>query len=76
MLPPLTQELLTCTGRGLDSQVPSTSPLNITTHLPNHHTIASSAEDMLLSGATREGARRGGAGNKEPGDLQPLPPSL
>ena len=63
-------------GKGLDSQVPSTNTLNIITHLHNHHTIASGAKDLLLSGATRQGARRGGACNKEPGDLQPLPPSL
>ena len=63
-----------CVGRGLVSQVPSTSTHNNTTHMLNHHTIASSAEDLLLSGVTRQGAKRGGAGNKEPGDLQPLPP--
>ena len=64
-----------CVGRGLDSQVPSTSTLN-TTHLLNHLTAASGAADQLLSGATRQGARRGGTGSKEPGHLQPLPPSL
>ena len=63
-------------GRGLDSQVPSTSTLNNTTHLLNHHTAASFAADQLLSGATWQGVRSGGTGNKEPGDLQPLPPSL
>ena len=63
-------------GRGLDSQIPNTSTLNITTHLLNLHTAASGAADQLLSGATRQGARRGGTGSKEPGDLQPLPPSL
>ena len=65
-LPPLGQELLMCGVRGLDSQVPSTSTLNNTTHLLNHHTIAGSTEDLLLSGVTRQGARRGGTGNKEP----------
>ena len=64
-----------CVGRGLDSQVPSTGTLN-TTHLPNHLTAASGAADQLLSGATRQGARRGGTGSKGPGHLQPLTPSL
>ena len=50
-----------CVERGLDSQVPSTSTNNKTTHLYNHHTIASDAEDLLLSGATRQGATPGGA---------------
>ena len=63
-------------GRGLDSQVPSTSTLNITTNLLNHLTAASGAADQLLSGATRQGARRGGTGSKGPGHLQPLTPSL
>ena len=63
-----------CVERGLDGQVPSTSTLNNTTHLLNLHTIASGAEDLLLNGVTRQGARRGGAVNKGPGDLQPLPP--
>ena len=62
-----------CVGRGLDSQVPSTSTLN-TTHLPNHLTAASGAADQLLSGATRQGARRGGPGSKRPGHLPPYPP--
>ena len=65
-----------CVGRGLDSQVFSTSTLNNTTHLLNHYAITNGAEDLLFSGVTRQGAKRGGAGNKEPGDLQPLPPSL
>ena len=64
-----------CEGRGLDSQVPSTSTLN-TPHLPNHLTAASGAADQLLSGATRQGARRGGTGSKRPGHLQPRTPSL
>ena len=63
-------------GRGLDSQVPSTSILNTTTNLLNHLTTASGAADQLLSGATRQGARRGGTGSKRPGHLQPLMPSL
>ena len=58
-------------GRDLDSQAP-----NIITLLLNHLTAASGAADQLLSGATRQGARRGGTGSKEPGNLQPLPPSL
>ena len=63
-----------CVGRGLDSQVPSTSTNNNTTHLYNHHTIAGGAEDLLRS--TTQHAKRGGDSDKEPGDLQPLPPSL
>ena len=55
-----------CVGRGLDSQVPSTSTLN-TPHLPNHLTAASGAADQLLSGATRQGAGRSGTGSKRPG---------
>ena len=61
-------------GRGLDSQVPSTSTLNITTNLLNHLTAASGDADQLLSGATRQGARRGGTDSKGPGHLQPLTP--
>ena len=64
-----------CVGRGLDSQVPSTSTLN-TPHLPNHLTAASGAADQLLSGATRQGAPRGGTGSKRPEHLQPRTPSL
>ena len=30
---------------------------------------------LLLNDATLQGARRGGASNKEPGDLLPMPPS-
>ena len=63
-------------GRGLSSQAPSTSTLNTNTLLLNHLTFAGGAADLLMSGTTRQGARRGGTGNKEPGDLQPLPPSL
>ena len=37
---------------------------------------ASGAADQLLSGATRQGARRGGTGSKRPGHLQPRTPSL
>ena len=48
---PLAQELLTCVGRGLDSQAPSTS--NKTTHLHNHHTIAGGAEDLLHISVTQ-----------------------
>ena len=62
-----------CVGRGLDSPVPSTSTLN-TTHLLNHLTAASGAAVQLLSGATRQGARRGGPGSKRPGHLPPYPP--
>ena len=57
-----------CVGRGLDSQVPS-----IITLLLNLNTAAA---DQLLSGATRQGARRGGTGSKGTGHLQPLTPSL
>ena len=64
-----------CVGRGLDSQVPSTSTLN-TTHPLNHLTAASGAADQLLRGGTRQGARRGQPGSKRPGHLQPLTPSL
>ena len=55
-------------GRDLDSQAP-----NIITLLLNLHT---GAADQLLSGTTRQGARRGGTGSKGSGHLQPLPPSL
>ena len=65
-----------CVGRGLDSQVPSTSTLNITTNLLNHLTAASGTTDQPLSGPTRQGARRGGTGSKRPGHLQPRTPSL
>ena len=65
-----------CVGRGSDSQAPSTSTLYTTTHLLNHLTFAGGAADLLLSSATRQGTRRGGTCNKEPEDLQPLPPSL
>ena len=58
-------------GRDLDSQV-----LNIITLLLNLHTAGAGAADQLLSGATRQGSRRGGTGSKGPGHLQPLPPSL
>ena len=58
-------------GRDLDSQVPS-----IITLLLNLHTAGGGAADQLLSGATRQGARRGGTGSKGPGHLQPLTPSL
>ena len=58
-------------GRDLDSQAP-----NIITLLLNLHTAAGGAADQLLSGAMRQGARRGGTGSKGPGHLQPLPPSL
>ena len=63
-------------GKGLDSQVPSTNTLNIITHLLNLHTAVSGAADQLLSGATRQGARRGGTGSKKPGHLQSRTPSL
>ena len=56
-----------CEGRGLDSQVPSTNKkithLYLYLYLYNHHSI----EDLLQSCATRQGARRGGASDKEPG---------
>ena len=45
-------------GRGLDSQVPSTSTLNITTNLVNHLTGASGDADQLLIGPTRQVAWR------------------
>ena len=61
--------------RDLDSQVPSTSTLNNPTHLLNLHSIASSAMDLFLNGVMRQDVRCGVTGNKEPGDLQPLPPS-
>ena len=63
-----------CVGRGLDSQAPSTS--NKTIHLHNHHTIAGGIEDLLHRSVTQQGARSGGASNKEPGDMQLLQPRV
>ena len=51
-------------GRGLYSQAPSTSTLNNITHLLIHHIVTSGAADQLLRGATWQGTKRGGAGNK------------
>ena len=63
-----------CVGRGLDSQAPSSSTLNTTTHLLNHLTFAGGAADLLLSGTTRQGARREALWNRQQGARRPAAP--